>query len=56
MLLLFAMGTGSVGWMLAIGAAMAVEKNTAWGRRAARPFGVLLLGWAGAIAAFNLSA
>ena len=56
MLLLFAMGTGSVGWMLALGAIMAIEKNTSWGRRLARPLGIVLLGWAGAIAALNLPA
>jgi predicted metal-binding membrane protein len=56
MLLLFATGTGSVGWMAALGAAMAIEKNTSWGRRLARPLGVALLGWAGAIAALNLPA
>jgi predicted metal-binding membrane protein len=56
MLLLFAMGTGSVVWMLALGIAMAVEKNAAWGRRVARPLGVLLLGWAAAIATLNLAA
>jgi predicted metal-binding membrane protein len=31
MLLMFVVGTGSVGWMLLIGAVMAVEKNVAWG-------------------------
>jgi predicted metal-binding membrane protein len=56
MLILFAVGTGSVGWMLALGAAMAIEKNTSWGRRLARPLGVALLGSAGAIVALNLPA
>jgi predicted metal-binding membrane protein len=56
MLLLFAMGTGSVGWMLALGGAMAIEKNTSWGRWLARPLGVTLLASAGAVAALNLSA
>jgi predicted metal-binding membrane protein len=56
MLLLFAMGTGSIGWMLALGAAMAVEKNTSWGRRLGRPIGVVFLVTAGAVAAFNLLA
>lgn len=54
MLLLFAMGTGSVGWMVALGAAMAIEKNTSWGRRLARPLGAVLLGCAGAGAAINV--
>jgi predicted metal-binding membrane protein len=43
MLLMFVVGTGSVGWMLAIGAVMAVEKNVAWGRRLSAPLGVGLL-------------
>ncbi len=56
MLLLFAVGTGSIGWMMALGGAMAVEKNAPWGRRLTRPLGVALLAGAGAIAAFNLAA
>ncbi len=56
MLLLFAMGTGSVGWMVALGAAMAIEKNTSWGPRLARPLGSVLLGCAGAVAAINVLA
>lgn len=43
MLLMFVVGTGSVGWMLALGAVMAVEKNMPWGRRISRPLGALLL-------------
>jgi len=43
MLLMFVVGTGSVGWMLALGAAMAAEKNLPWGRRLAAPVGVALL-------------
>jgi predicted metal-binding membrane protein len=46
MLLMFVVGTGSVGWMLALGAVMAVEKNVSWGRRLSAPLGVALLGWA----------
>ena len=49
MLLMFAMGTGNVGWMLALGAVMAVEKNAPWGRRLSAPLGVALLGWGGLI-------
>ncbi len=56
MLLLFAVGTGSIGWMMALGGAMAVEKNAPWGRRLARPLGVALLAGAAAIAVFNLAA
>jgi predicted metal-binding membrane protein len=43
MLLMFLVGTGNVGWMLAIGAVMAVEKNVAWGRRLSATLGVGLL-------------
>jgi predicted metal-binding membrane protein len=56
MLLLFAMGTGSAGWMLAVGAVMAIEKNTSWGRLLARPLGVALCGCAGVVATLNLLA
>jgi predicted metal-binding membrane protein len=46
MLLMFVVGTGSIGWMLALGATMAVEKNVSWGRRLSAPLGFVLLGWA----------
>ena len=49
MLLMFAVGTGSVGWMLALGAVMAFEKNMPWGRKMSGPLGVLLLAWSGLI-------
>jgi predicted metal-binding membrane protein len=55
MLLLFAVGTGSVGWMVALGGAMAIEKNTPWGRRLTKPLGVALLACAGAVAVLNLA-
>jgi predicted metal-binding membrane protein len=55
-LLLFAVGTGSIGWMAALGGAMAIEKNAPWGRRLARPLGVALLTCAVAITAVNLAA
>jgi predicted metal-binding membrane protein len=45
MLLMFAVGTGSVGWMLALGAVMALEKNMPWGRKLSAPLGILLLAW-----------
>jgi predicted metal-binding membrane protein len=48
MLLMFVVGTGSVGWMLGLGLVMAVEKNHPWGRHLAMPLGGALL----AIAAF----
>jgi predicted metal-binding membrane protein len=49
MLLMFVVGTGSVGWMLALGAVMAAEKNLAWGRRLSAPLGIGLLVWSAAI-------
>ncbi len=51
MLLMFAVGVGSLGWMLALGAVMAVEKNMPWGRRLSAPLGVALVAWAVALAA-----
>jgi len=50
MFLMFAVGTGNVGWMLALGAVMAVEKNLPWGRRLSTPLGLALLAWGGLIA------
>jgi predicted metal-binding membrane protein len=46
MLLMFLVGTGNVGWMLMLGAVMAIEKNVPWGWRLSRPLGVMLVGWA----------
>lgn len=46
MLLMFALGTGSLGWMLLLAAVMAIEKNVPWGRRLSAPLGVALLSWA----------
>jgi predicted metal-binding membrane protein len=43
MLLMFGVGSGNVGWMLAIGGVMAIEKNAPWGRRLSAPLGVTLL-------------
>ena len=45
MLLMFAIGVGNVGWMLALATVMAIEKNMPWGRRLGAPLGVFLLGW-----------
>lgn len=50
MLLMFAVGVGNLGWMLALGTVMAVEKNMPWGRRLSAPLGVALLGWGLALA------
>ncbi|MCA1731710.1 MAG: DUF2182 domain-containing protein [Actinobacteria bacterium] len=52
MLLMFAIGSGSLGWMLVLGAVMAIEKNMSWGRKISTPLGVLLLGWGLAVVAF----
>jgi predicted metal-binding membrane protein len=54
MLLMFVVGTGSVGWMLALASVMAIEKNTTWGRRLSAPLGFALLATAGATLAINL--
>jgi predicted metal-binding membrane protein len=44
MLVMFGVGVGNFGWMLALGAVMAIEKNLRWGRRLSAPLGVVLLG------------
>jgi predicted metal-binding membrane protein len=44
MLLMFAVGVGSLGWMMGLGAIMAVEKNVSWGRRLSMPLGTFLIG------------
>lgn len=43
MLLMFAAGANDLVWMAGLGALMAVEKNTAWGRHLVAPTGALLL-------------
>jgi predicted metal-binding membrane protein len=43
MLLMFAIGAGSLGWMLVLGAVMATEKNLPWGAMLSKPLGLLLL-------------
>jgi len=45
MLLMFGVGIGNIGWMLCLGAIMAVEKNMPWGRKISAPLGLALLGW-----------
>jgi predicted metal-binding membrane protein len=49
MLVMFVVGVGNLGWMLALAAVMAAEKNLSWGRHLRTPLGVGLLGWAGAL-------
>jgi predicted metal-binding membrane protein len=54
MLLMFVVGTGSIGWMLALGAIMAIEKNMPWGRALSAPLGVALLMWGAMTVVLNL--
>jgi predicted metal-binding membrane protein len=49
MLLMFALGAGSLGWMLALAAAMAIEKNAPWGQRLGAPLGFTLLAGAAVV-------
>jgi predicted metal-binding membrane protein len=53
MLLMFVVGTGNAGYMLALGAIMALEKNAPWGKRLSRPLGFALLSWAVIVTAAN---
>ena len=45
MLLMFAVGSGNIGWMLVLGTVMAIEKNLPWGRPVSKSLGVLLVVW-----------
>ena len=45
MLLMFAVGIGSIGWMLLLGTVMAVEKNMPWGHKLSAPLGIALVAW-----------
>jgi predicted metal-binding membrane protein len=45
MVVMFVVGTASIGWMLGLAALMALEKNLPAGRFVARPLGVALLLW-----------
>ena len=54
MLPMFIVGTGNVGWMLGLGAIMAVEKNMPWGRHLSRPLGGTLLAAAGFVVVVDL--
>ena len=49
MLTMFVVGIGSVGWMLALAALMAAEKNLPFGRRLRTPVGLALLAGSAAI-------
>ena len=50
-LMMFVVGTGNVGWMLVLGAPMAIEKTMPWGKRLSAPLGAGLLAWSGAVVA-----
>jgi predicted metal-binding membrane protein len=56
MLLMFAVGLGSLVWMLVLAIVMGIEKNLSWGRRMAQPAGAVLLAAGATIVAMNLSA
>ncbi|HEX4835520.1 MAG TPA: DUF2182 domain-containing protein [bacterium] len=45
MLLMFAVGGANLGWMLALGAVMAAERATRWGRVLTPPLGAALVIW-----------
>jgi len=53
MFLMFAVGTGSVGWMLVLACVMAIEKNMPWGRKLSVPLGIVLLAWGGLIVLYH---
>ena len=53
MLCMFVVGTGSLGWMLALGVLMAAEKNVPGGARLRLPIGLGLLGAAVLVVAAN---
>ncbi|MDR7270222.1 putative metal-binding membrane protein [Pelomonas saccharophila] len=50
MLLMFVVGMGHLGWMLALAALMAAEKNLPGGRRLSAPLGWALLAAAALLA------
>ena len=55
MLLMFAVSTASLAWMLMLAVIMAVEKNASWGRRLGHPLGVVLLGVGVGLGIYNLT-
>ena len=54
MLLMFLLGMGNLGWMLLLGAIMALEKNVSWGRFLSAPLGWGLLASSLVLAATTL--
>ena len=55
MMLMFAVGTASLGWMLLLALIMAVEKNAPWGRQMSHPLGVILLVVGAGMGVYNLA-
>lgn len=49
MLVMFAVGAGSILWMLALAIVMGAEKNLPWGRKLSAPLGILLLAASAAV-------
>jgi predicted metal-binding membrane protein len=45
---------GNLGWMLVLAAAMAAEKNLAWGRKLRTPLGLGLIAWSGLLVVTNV--
>lgn len=56
MLLMFVVGSASLGWMLALSAVMAAEKNLPGGHRISAPLGIALMTWGGALLLLNTGA
>lgn len=54
MLVMFAVGVGSIGWMLVLGAVMTLEKVAPWGDRLVAPVGITLPLLAAGVVAANL--
>jgi predicted metal-binding membrane protein len=50
MLVMFAVGMGSLAWMFGLGLLMAIEKNVAWGRSVSKPLGIVLIAAGGSLA------
>jgi predicted metal-binding membrane protein len=46
MLLMFALASANLAWMLVLGALMAAERTSSWGRLLTRPTGFALIAWA----------
>jgi len=54
MLVMFVVGMGNFGAMLALAALMAAEKNLPWGRRLAAPIGIGFLAWAAVLVSMHV--